>query len=159
MTGASVPTGRPRDPRDGTRILLVEKRGSLRRLLRRVLEDAGHDVLTATDIQAGLSRLARSDDPVDVLVADAADTGSFGAAGPLDAGALGELQWPVEGEILYRFGPERRPNGVTLRRNGIGIAAPAGTPVRSVRSGVVVVAEPMEGFGPGVVLSHGKGYY
>lgn len=77
----------------------------------------------------------------------------------LDASALGELIWPVEGEILYRFGPERRPNGVTLRRNGIGISAEPGTPVRAVRGGTVVVAERMEGFGPGVVLSHGGGYY
>jgi len=80
-------------------------------------------------------------------------------AGTLDASALGELIWPVEGKILYRFGPERRPNGVTLRRNGIGIAAAPGTPVRAVRGGTVVVAERMEGFGPGVVLSHGGGYY
>lgn len=77
----------------------------------------------------------------------------------LDADALGELQWPVEGNLLYRFGPERRPNGVTLRRNGIGIAAAPGTPVRAVRAGTVVLAEPMEGFGPGIVLSHGGGYY
>ena len=79
--------------------------------------------------------------------------------GSLDANALGELPWPVEGELVYRFGPERRPNGVTLRRNGIGIAAEPGTPVRAVRNGTVVVSSPMEGFGNGVVLSHGAGYY
>lgn len=80
-------------------------------------------------------------------------------AGTMDANSLGLLPWPVDGEILYRFGPERRPNGVTLRRNGIGIAARPGTPVRAVRAGTVVLAEAMEGFGPGVVLSHGEGYY
>ena len=88
-----------------------------------------------------------------------AAAGLAGAAGSLDASAFGELPWPVRGPLLYRFGPERRPNGVTLRRNGIGIAADPGTPVRAVRSGTVVVAEPMEGFGRGVVLSHGGGYY
>lgn len=88
-----------------------------------------------------------------------AAAGIEGVAGSLDTDALGSLPWPLDGEILYPFGPERRPNGVTLRRNGIGIAAPAGTPVRAVRGGTVVVAEPMEGFGPGVVLSHGEGYY
>jgi septal ring factor EnvC (AmiA/AmiB activator) len=85
--------------------------------------------------------------------------GLSGSESTLDANALGELAWPVDGRLLYRFGPERRPNGVTLRRNGIGIAAAPGTPVRAVRAGTVVVAEPMEGFGPGVVLSHGGGYY
>lgn len=81
------------------------------------------------------------------------------SAATLDANALGQLPWPVQGELIYRFGPERRPNGVTLRRNGIGIAATPGTPVKAVRGGTVVVAERMEGFGPGVVVSHGGGYY
>lgn len=85
--------------------------------------------------------------------------GASAGAARLSPRNLGELRWPVGGELLYRFGPERRPNGVTLRRNGIGIAAPEGTPVQAVAEGTVVLARPMEGFGPGVVLSHGGGYY
>ncbi|MFO7894319.1 MAG: peptidoglycan DD-metalloendopeptidase family protein [Longimicrobiales bacterium] len=88
-----------------------------------------------------------------------AAAGLAAGGGTLDASSLGELPWPVDGELVYRFGPERRPNGVTLRRNGIGISAAPGTPVRSVRGGTVVVASAMEGFGNGVVLSHGAGYY
>ncbi len=79
--------------------------------------------------------------------------------GSLTADDLGQLPWPVDGPLLYEFGPERRPNGVTLRRNGIGIVAEPGTPVRAVRGGTVFMAQPMEGFGPGVVLSHGGGFY
>lgn len=71
----------------------------------------------------------------------------------------GRLLWPVRGQLLYRFGPDRRPGGVTLRRNGIGIVAEPGTPVAAVGAGTVVRARSMEGFGPGVVLSHGGGYY
>ena len=85
--------------------------------------------------------------------------GAPGSAATLSARNLGQLGWPIQGDIIYRFGPERQPGGVTLRRNGIGIAADPGTPVRAVRTGTVVVAERMEGFGPGVVLSHGGGYY
>lgn len=88
-----------------------------------------------------------------------AAAGLDAGARSLDPSALGQLPWPVEGELVYRFGPESRPNGVTLRRNGIGIAAEPGTPVHAVRSGTVVVASRMEGFGNGVVLSHGAGYY
>ncbi len=77
----------------------------------------------------------------------------------LSAENLGQLRWPVDGQLLYRFGPDRRPGGVTLRRNGIGISAAPGTSVHAVGGGTVVVARPMEGFGPGVVLSHGGGYY
>jgi septal ring factor EnvC (AmiA/AmiB activator) len=72
---------------------------------------------------------------------------------------LGSLDWPVTGNILYRFGVERRPNGTMLRWNGIGIAALPGTPVQAVRAGTVVLAGPFEGYGPTVVLSHGSGFY
>jgi len=79
--------------------------------------------------------------------------------GTVSPAHLGQLPWPLRGELVYRFGPDRRPGGVTLRRNGIGIAAQPGTAVAAVGDGTVVVARPMEGFGPGVVLSHGGGYY
>lgn len=72
---------------------------------------------------------------------------------------LGALAWPVDGELVYRFGPDRKPNGVTLRNNGIGIAADIGTPVRTVEAGTVVMARPFEGYGPTVMISHGGGYY
>lgn len=72
---------------------------------------------------------------------------------------IGNLEWPVEGSLAYRFGTERRPNGIILRWNGIGIAAQPGTPVRAVESGSVVMAGPFEGYGPSVVISHGGGFY
>lgn len=71
----------------------------------------------------------------------------------------GLLDWPVEGNLLYSFGPERRPNGTVIRWNGVGIRATAGTPVRAVRDGQVVLAGPFEGYGPTVILSHGDGFY
>jgi murein hydrolase activator len=72
---------------------------------------------------------------------------------------MGRLDWPVDGEILYRFGPERRPNGTILRWNGVGIRASPGSPVRAVRDGTVVLAGPFEGYGPTVIVSHGDGFY
>jgi len=78
------------------------------------------------------------------------------ALSPEDAGSL---EWPVEGTLLYRFGRERRPNGLVLRWHGIGIKAPTGTPVRAVRAGRVVLAGPFEGYGPTVIVSHGNGFY
>lgn len=79
--------------------------------------------------------------------------------GTLSTRDLGALEWPLEGRLAYRFGPERRPNGVVLRRNGIGIAARPGTPVLAVEAGTVVMAGPFEGYGPSVLISHGGGYY
>ena len=72
---------------------------------------------------------------------------------------VGALDWPVDGDLIYRFGREQRPNGIVLRWNGIGIRASTGSPVRAVRAGIVVLAGPFEGYGPTVVLSHGKGFY
>jgi septal ring factor EnvC (AmiA/AmiB activator) len=72
---------------------------------------------------------------------------------------LGALDWPVEGQLVFRYGPERKPNGVVLRYNGIGIAAAAGTPVKAVEAGTVEIAGPLEGYGPSVVVGHGGGYY
>lgn len=72
---------------------------------------------------------------------------------------VGALDWPVEGELVFRFGPERKPNGVVLRYNGIGIAAPAGSPVKAVEAGTIEIAGVLEGYGPSVVIGHGGGYY
>jgi murein hydrolase activator len=71
----------------------------------------------------------------------------------------GSLSWPVDGRLVYRFGPERKANGVTLVNNGIGIGAPVGTSVRAVRAGRVSHAGPFEGYGSMVMVNHGGGYY
>ncbi|HSK20071.1 MAG TPA: peptidoglycan DD-metalloendopeptidase family protein [Longimicrobiales bacterium] len=78
--------------------------------------------------------------------------------GSISTRDLGTLSWPVNGNVLYRFGPDRRPNGVVLKHQGIGIAAPAGTAVAAVESGVVEFAGPFPGYGPTVIISHGGGY-
>jgi septal ring factor EnvC (AmiA/AmiB activator) len=71
----------------------------------------------------------------------------------------GSLEWPVDGDLIYRFGPNRRANGTVIRWNGIGISVPTGTPVRAVRDGTVAYAGPFEGYGPTVILGHGDGFY
>jgi len=77
----------------------------------------------------------------------------------LSLGDAGSLDWPLDGDLIYRFGRERRPNGTVLRWNGVGISGSPGSPVRAVRAGVVVLAGPFEGYGPTVVLSHGDSFY
>jgi septal ring factor EnvC (AmiA/AmiB activator) len=82
------------------------------------------------------------------------------AGGPTITEAdAGLLDWPLEGELIYRFGRDQRPNGTVLRWNGVGLRAPTGTPVHAVKAGRVVLAGPFEGYGPTVVLSHGDGFY
>ena len=77
----------------------------------------------------------------------------------LSAEDAGSLDWPLDGELIYEFGRDQRPNGTVIRWNGIGIAARPGTPVQAVKAGVVAYAGPFEGYGPTVMLSHGDGFY
>jgi septal ring factor EnvC (AmiA/AmiB activator) len=88
---------------------------------------------------------------------EAARRRASGAA--ISAEDAGSLDWPIEGDIIYRFGRDERPNGTVLRWNGIGVAAPTGTPVRAVKAGTVVLAGPFAGYGLTVMLSHGNGFY
>ncbi len=80
-------------------------------------------------------------------------------ASTLTTADVGNLGWPVGGRLVYRFGRVTQPNGTAVRYNGVGIGAPAGSPVRSVEAGTVEMAAPFEGYGPTVVVSHGGGYY
>jgi septal ring factor EnvC (AmiA/AmiB activator) len=72
---------------------------------------------------------------------------------------LGRLEWPVDGNVLYRFGRVVNPNNTTTRWNGIGIAAPTGTPVRSVAAGNVVSVGQLGTYGLTVIVQHGAGDY
>jgi len=118
------------------------------------LEQLEADEARLTDLVDDLERRRREAERRAALA-------GVGREGPstLTGADAGSLDWPVEGELLYRFGLERRPNGTVLRWNGIGIRASTGTPVRAVKAGTVVLAGPFEGYGPTVVLSHGGGFY
>ena len=72
---------------------------------------------------------------------------------------LGRLDWPVDGDIIYRFGRVVNPNNTTTRWNGIGIAAAVGTPVKAISNGQVAVAEQIGTYGPTVIVQHGAGDY
>lgn len=91
------------------------------------------------------------------LEEEARNAGSV-PAGTLTTRDLGSLAWPVDGPVLYRFGPERKPNGIVLKNQGIGISAAAGTTVKAVEAGVVELAGPFPGYGSTVIVSHGGGY-
>jgi septal ring factor EnvC (AmiA/AmiB activator) len=85
-----------------------------------------------------------------------------GAATPRSSVAttdLGNLDWPVDGTLIYRYGPVINPDNTRTIWNGIGISAPAGTPVKAVAAGEVMVAESQGTYGPTVLVHHGGGSY
>ncbi len=103
------------------------------------------------DVLAALERNRRSGRTT------AAPTGPSGTA--LTTADLGSLEWPVEGRILFQFGRDTLPSGAVIRRNGIGIGAPTGTPVKAVSSGRVALVQRLGTYGLTVVLEHGNGYF
>ena len=148
-----------------------EKAGEEQRL--RALEQQRQQRLSAvqqdaTRAQQRLTQLARDEARVANLIASLEETRRRAERAPSAAPAapstlktsdLGRLDWPVEGEILYRFGRVANQNNTTTRWNGIGIATRAGTPVRAVASGEVVVAEAIGTYGLTVIVQHGGGDY
>lgn len=118
-----------------------------------------------TSAQNRLSQLARDEERLRQLVVDleAARREAERLAGAvttptLRTADLGNLAWPVQGNVVYGFGPERRGN-TTLARDGIGIGAPSGTPVHAIEAGKVAFAGRWGLYGPSIILSHGGGYY
>lgn len=129
----------------GYRRQVSQKRGSIAKLERSASQ--------LTDLVGRLESRRRAE------ARRLAAEGQPAKAGAITTRDLGSLNWPVDGRLVYRFGPERKANGVILRWNGIGIGAPLGTPVKAVEAGTVVLAGPFEGYGPSVMISHGGGYY
>lgn len=101
------------------------------------------------DVLAALERSRRA----------AGATPSPAGPGALTTADLGSLEWPVSGRILFQFGRDSLPSGAVIRRNGIGIAAPSGTPVKAVSGGRVALVQRLGTYGLTVVLEHGNGYF
>jgi septal ring factor EnvC (AmiA/AmiB activator) len=173
---------RLRDEIAGQRARLVRLQDDLARNRRekadeevrlRALEQQRQQRLTvvqrdATRTQQRLTQLARDEARLANLIASLEETRRRAERAPnarpaapstLRTADLGRLDWPVEGEILYRFGRVVNPNNTTTRWNGLGIAAATGTPVHAVSGGEVVVAEAIGTYGMTVILQHGGGDY
>lgn len=91
--------------------------------------------------------------------AAAARTGAAPVAGSITTADLGRLDWPVDGNIVYRYGRVVSPNNTSITWNGMGIGAPAGTPVKAIADGEVVFAEQAGTYGLTMIVQHGGGTY
>ena len=69
----------------------------------------------------------------------------------------GKLQWPVQGELLHRYG-QNRISGQNIKWKGIFVQAKRNTPVRAVAYGRVVYADWLPGLGLLTILEHGNNY-
>ncbi|AUI67145.1 hypothetical protein C5N92_01250 [Glaesserella australis] len=66
----------------------------------------------------------------------------------------GKYSMPVSGKIVNRFGSTQMGE---LKWNGIVIQAGAGTPVKAIAAGRVILADWLQGYGQVVVIDHGNG--
>lgn len=121
----------------------------------------------AQRMQVRLAQLARDETRLNDIIAAferrrleaERAAGAAARAGTIRTSDLGQLDWPVNGDIIYRFGRQQLPNNTTIRWNGIGIAVATGTPVHAIAAGTVRVAQQLGTYGLSVVIDHGGGYY
>jgi septal ring factor EnvC (AmiA/AmiB activator) len=71
----------------------------------------------------------------------------------------GQLDWPVEGPLVYSYGKAQTASNATIRWNGVGIKAAIGTPVHAVADGTVVSVGSLGTYGTTVIVEHGGGDY
>jgi len=121
--------------------------------------------LAAERTQQQLAQLARDEARLNDFIASlerrrlAEARAGVASAPRLRTSDIGQLDWPVDGSIIYRFGRQQLENNTTIRWNGIGIGVTSGTPVHSVAAGTVRLARSLGTYGPSVVIDHGGGYY
>lgn len=121
---------------------------------------------SAREAQQRLSLLERDEKSLNDRVAalerarrEAEARGAATAAAAITTGDLGQLDWPVDGRIIYQFGTAAGPNNTRIPWHGIGIAAPLGAPVRAIAGGSVSLAGPLGTYLTSVLIDHGGGYY
>jgi murein hydrolase activator len=79
---------------------------------------------------------------------------------PTARATVGRYDWPLTGAIQTRFGRQQSSRfGTEIARNGIEIAADAGSAVKAIDEGKVAYADLFSGFGQLVILDHGQKTY
>jgi murein DD-endopeptidase MepM/ murein hydrolase activator NlpD len=73
-------------------------------------------------------------------------------AGPVQGESSSGFIWPVSGPVVSPFGWRWG-----RMHEGIDIAAPAGTPIRAVANGNIILAAPTSGYGNYTCIDHGGG--
>ena len=72
----------------------------------------------------------------------------------------GKLDWPVQGKVIKKFGPQWNPRlNTTLDNPGIDIRSRATLPVKSVFDGYVSTITFIAGYGTTVIIDHNNSYY
>lgn len=145
--------------------LEVERLRSLEGVRSRTLAEVQQ---TEKQVQDRLTRIQRDEQRLAQLLVSLEEARKRNEARPnspapttstLKATDFGKLDWPVQGDIIYRFGRAINPNNTAIRWNGVGIRASQGSEVRAIAPGEVMVADPIGTYGLTVIVQHGGGDY
>jgi septal ring factor EnvC (AmiA/AmiB activator) len=140
--------------------------------LHKVREDKSHYLASLKQLEANARRLQTMVERLEArtrksYTEKSRNKAAVGSGPPLPAVAdtgfgsqKGRLSSPAKGEIVARFGRHKHPefNSFTVS-NGVSIAAPAGSDIRSVYAGQVIFADYFKGYGNMVIVDHGGGYF
>ena len=164
LAGQRDALGREGERIAGVRAEKVDEHDELGRLERERQQRLRASSERRDEARSELARLATEEAQLRALIGTlearrrAAERETGAATVPsLTTSDMGQLAWPVEGDVLWRFGPQR-DGRTTIPREGIGIAAARGTPVATVDGGTIasVVARAS---GLTVIIDHGGGFY
>jgi murein hydrolase activator len=168
VTGQRALLVRLQDNLELSRQQKAEEEQRLRTLERQRGLAAQRTQRSAEQTQARLQQIAREQARMNTLIAnleadrrraEARPNAPTPLASSIRTSDFGRLDWPVDGDIIYRFGRVVNPDNTATRWNGIGISAAAGTPVRAVAAGTVTLSEAMGTYGTCVILDHAGGDY
>jgi len=81
------------------------------------------------------------------------------SASTIKTSDYGQLDWPVDGPLVYSYGKSQTASNATIRWNGVGIRAAVGTAVRAVANGTVVSVGSLGTYGTTIIVEHGGGDY
>jgi len=124
--------------------------------------------LTARRAEQDLDRLRRTEAQLASTIASLeadrrrAESGKSSAArsaSSIKTSDYGQLDWPVDGPLVYSYGKSQTASNATIRWNGVGIRAAIGTPVRAVANGTVVSVGSLGTYGTTIIIEHGGGDY
>nr|WP_232293529.1 M23 family metallopeptidase [Stigmatella aurantiaca] len=103
------------------------------------------------DPKTGRPRVAAREEPPPRPPSRPAPRPGKGTSRPVPA-TKGMLDWPLRGVLYGRFGKKgREPH------DGIDLAAPASTPVKTAQEGTVLYAGEQQGYGLIVIVQHSEG--
>jgi murein hydrolase activator len=145
----------------------AQEEDRLRTLRLEQSRSLAHAKRRAQDTDARLQAISRDESRLSNVIAnlesarlraERTSPGTSRAASTISKGN-GSMDWPVQGAILYNFGRVVNPNNTTVRWNGIGIKAAAGTEVHAVAAGKVLVADLFGTYGLTVIVQHPGGDY